>query len=149
VTLTVADQNGQMVPRSMNPIQFRGKRARRNYCNRQRRSDGSDPFSRRRIAMQFNGLALAIVRAKRGQGGNIIVVAKSDGLEEARIYSRSKIAAVSFCIRACQRKKGCILARAAGGPRCRPSIIIMCSELKGAVPTDQKVNDRLALFLAF
>lgn len=32
----------------------------------------------------FNGLALAIVRARRGQSGQITVIAKSEGLEEAR-----------------------------------------------------------------
>jgi len=32
----------------------------------------------------FNGLALVIVRAKRGQRGRITVSAKSDGLQEVR-----------------------------------------------------------------
>jgi beta-galactosidase len=32
----------------------------------------------------FNGLALAIVRAKSGQSGSIIIRAKSDGLQEAQ-----------------------------------------------------------------
>ena len=32
----------------------------------------------------FNGLALAIVRAKPGQRGAIVVTAKSDGLQDAR-----------------------------------------------------------------
>jgi beta-galactosidase len=32
----------------------------------------------------FNGLALAIVRAKRGEHGSILVTAKGEGLEDAR-----------------------------------------------------------------
>jgi beta-galactosidase len=32
----------------------------------------------------FNGLALAIIRARPGQTGRIAVLAKSDGLKEAR-----------------------------------------------------------------
>jgi beta-galactosidase len=32
----------------------------------------------------FNGLALAIVRARRGQSGQITVIVRSEGLEEAR-----------------------------------------------------------------
>ena len=32
----------------------------------------------------FNGLALAIIRAKRGQEGEILVIAKSDGLLKAQ-----------------------------------------------------------------
>jgi beta-galactosidase len=32
----------------------------------------------------FNGLALVIVRAKRGQSGQILVIAKSSGFDDAR-----------------------------------------------------------------
>jgi beta-galactosidase len=38
----------------------------------------------------FNGLALVIVRAKRGQCGPIIVIARSEGIEEARIRIAAK-----------------------------------------------------------
>jgi beta-galactosidase len=73
-----------MVPRSMNPIHFEISGPGEIVA-----TDNGDPTdmtafpSRDRKA--FNGLALAIVRAKRGQNGNIIVAAKSDGLEAARI----------------------------------------------------------------
>jgi len=37
----------------------------------------------------FNGLALAIVRAKKGQEGDIHVIAKSEGLKEASALTAS------------------------------------------------------------
>jgi len=37
----------------------------------------------------FNGLALVIVRAKRDQRGEITIVARADGLREARGYQRT------------------------------------------------------------
>jgi beta-galactosidase len=84
ITLKVADKDGQMVPRSMNPIHFEisgpGEIAA---------TDNGDPTDMTAFPSKdrkaFNGLALAIVRAKRGQRGSITVIAKSDGLEQARI----------------------------------------------------------------
>jgi beta-galactosidase len=50
-------------------------------------TDNGDPTDMTAFGSQdrkaFNGLALAIVRAKRGLSGKIIVTAKSDGLAEA------------------------------------------------------------------
>jgi beta-galactosidase len=89
VTLKVADKDGKTVPRSMNPIHFEV-----NGPGEIVATDNGDPTditafpSKDRKA--FNGLALAIIRAKRGQRGQIIVIAKSDGLEEARVTITSK-----------------------------------------------------------
>jgi beta-galactosidase len=82
VTLTVTDQNGRMVPRSKNLIHFEISGPGEIVA-----TDNGDPTdftvfaSRDRKA--FNGLAMAIVRAKRGRTGTITVTAKSDSLTEA------------------------------------------------------------------
>lgn len=84
VTLKVADKDGQMVPRSMNLIHFEISGPGEIVA-----TDNGDPTDMTAFPSKdrkaFNGLALAIVRAKRGQQGSIIVAAKSDGLEETRI----------------------------------------------------------------
>ncbi len=83
VTLTVADKDGRRVPRSMDRIRFEISGPGEIVA-----TDNGDPTdmtafpSTERKA--FNGLALAIVRAKRGQSGEILVTAKSEGLEEAQ-----------------------------------------------------------------
>jgi beta-galactosidase len=83
ITVAVADKDAQMVPRSMNLIHFEVSGPGEIIA-----ADNGDPTdvtpfpSKDRKA--FNGLALVVVRAKRGQSGQIIVTAKSDGLEEGR-----------------------------------------------------------------
>jgi beta-galactosidase len=83
ITLTVADKNGQMVPRSMNLIHFEVSGPGEIVA-----TDNGDPtdmtafLSRDRKA--FSGLALVIVRARRGQSGQITVIARSAALTEAR-----------------------------------------------------------------
>jgi beta-galactosidase len=83
ITLTVADKDAQMVPRSMNLVHFEISGPGEIVA-----TDNGDPTdmtafpSRDRNA--FNGLALVIVRAKRGQKGEIVVTAKSAGIQEAK-----------------------------------------------------------------
>jgi len=85
----VADKNSQMVPRSVNLIHFEVSGPGEIVA-----TDNGDPTdttvfpSKDRKA--FNGLALVIVRAKRGQSGQIIVIARSDGLEETRTTVMTK-----------------------------------------------------------
>ena len=83
VTLTVADKNAQMVPRSMNLIHFEVSGPGEIVA-----TDNGDPTDMTAFPSKdrkaFNGLALAIVRAKRGQSGQIMITAKSEGLAEAR-----------------------------------------------------------------
>ncbi len=82
VALTVADQNGLMVPRSKNLIHFEISGPGEILA-----TDNGDPTdftifaSKERKA--FNGLAMAIIKAKRGQTGTITITAQSDGLAEA------------------------------------------------------------------
>jgi beta-galactosidase len=89
VTLTVADRDSQLVPRSMNPIQFSISGPGEIVATDN--GDATDmtafPSPNRKA---FNGLALAIVRAKRGQAGTITVTAKSEGLTTAQVAITAK-----------------------------------------------------------
>jgi beta-galactosidase len=82
ITLKVADKDAQMVPRSMNLIHFEISGPGEIVA-----TDNGDPTDMMAFPSKdrkaFNGLALVIVRAKRGQSGPITVIAKSDGLKEA------------------------------------------------------------------
>ena len=79
VTLTVQDSNSLMVPRANNLICFSVSGPGEIVA-----TDNGDPTdfnvfpSHERKA--FNGLALVIVKAKRGQTGKIVITAESDGL---------------------------------------------------------------------
>jgi beta-galactosidase len=89
LTLTVADKNGQMVPRSMTPIHFDISGPGEIVA-----TDNGDPTDMTAFPSNdrkaFNGLALVIVRARRGQSGKIVVIARSNGLEEARTTIETK-----------------------------------------------------------
>jgi beta-galactosidase len=83
ITLTVADKDGLMVPRSMNLIHFEASGPGEIVA-----TDNGDPTDMTAFPSKdrktFNGLALVIVRAKRGQKGKIVVTARSADLAEAR-----------------------------------------------------------------
>lgn len=83
VTLTIADQDGQIVPRSMNLVHFEVSGAGEIVA-----TDNGNPTDMTAFPSHdrqaFNGLALVIVRADRGQKGSIFVTAKSEGLQDAR-----------------------------------------------------------------
>jgi beta-galactosidase len=84
VTLTVQDKDGLMVPRAKNPITFDISGPGEIVATDN--GDAADLVgftSHERKA--FNGLALAIVKAKRGQSGAITLTAKSDGLTTTAI----------------------------------------------------------------
>jgi beta-galactosidase len=83
VTVSVADKNAQMVPRSMNLIHFDVRGPGEIVATDNGDSTDMTPFPSKDRKV-FNGLALLIIRAKQGQSGKIIVSAKSDGLAEAR-----------------------------------------------------------------
>jgi beta-galactosidase len=82
ITLTVQDQAGLMVPRSRNAITFEISGPGEIVATDNGDATDLAAFkSNERKA--FNGLALAIVKAKRGQTGTITVTAKSEGLTTA------------------------------------------------------------------
>lgn len=82
VTVSIADKDGQMVPRSKNLVKFEvtgpGEIAA---------VDNGDPTSFEPFQASerkaFNGLCLVIIRSKPGEAGKISLKANSDGLESA------------------------------------------------------------------
>jgi beta-galactosidase len=80
VSLAVADDAGQLVPRAMNPIHFAVEGPGEIVA-----TDNGDPTDMTAFPSHdrqaFNGLALVIIRAKGNEKGPIIVRATSDGLE--------------------------------------------------------------------
>jgi beta-galactosidase len=89
VTLTIADKDGLAVPRSHNKVKFTVSGPAELVA-----TDNGDATSH--VSFQsperpaFNGLALAIVRTKAGQGGKIVVTATSEGLGSAKVELNSK-----------------------------------------------------------
>jgi beta-galactosidase len=88
VTARVLDKDGRIAPRASNKLRFTiegpGEIAA---------TDNGDPTSfvpfPSHERQAFNGLALAIVRAKPGSGGKIMVRVEGDGLEPATVEVRS------------------------------------------------------------
>jgi beta-galactosidase len=91
VTITIADQDDVLVPRSKNRIRFSIDGPGEIVA-----TDNGDPTSFESFQSKernaFNGLCLAIVRAKPGQMGTITLRAESEGLEEAAVALRSEAA---------------------------------------------------------
>ena len=89
ITLKATDQNSQIVPRSMNLIQFDISGPGEIVA-----VDNGDPTDMTAFPSKgrkaFNGLALVIVRARREESGQIIVAARSEGLAEARAVVLAK-----------------------------------------------------------
>jgi len=89
VTVTLADKHGQLVPRSENQIEFEIEGPGEIVA-----TDNGDPTSFESFQSPerkaFNGLALAIVRAKAGETGKIKLTAKADGLKSASMVIRTK-----------------------------------------------------------
>ncbi len=80
VTVTVADQDGLLVPRSKNHLQFQIKGPGEIVA-----TDNGDATSFESFQAPernaFNGLALVIVRSKPGEAGTIKLTAQADGLK--------------------------------------------------------------------
>jgi beta-galactosidase len=89
VTVTVADQKGQLVPRSKNKIEFEIEGPGEVVA-----TDNGDPTSFESFQLPerkaFNGLALVIVRAKAGEMGKIKLTAKADGLAGGSVVIRAR-----------------------------------------------------------
>ena len=82
ITVTVADKDGLLVPRSKNSIEFEVSGPGEIVAVDNGDATSFEPFqaSRRKA---YNGLALVIVRAKKGETGTFRVSAKSEGLAGA------------------------------------------------------------------
>jgi beta-galactosidase len=86
ITVRVVDEDGLVVPRSKNLIQLKIEGPGEIVA-----TDNGDPTSHEPFQTSdreaFNGLCLAIVRAKPGKTGTILIRAEAEGLEggEARV----------------------------------------------------------------
>ena len=91
VTVSIADKDGRMVPRSKNLLTFEISGPGEIVALDNGDATSLEPFqaSQRKA---YNGLALAIVRAKPGTAGVITLRARSEGLEptEVKITSQGK-----------------------------------------------------------
>ena len=89
ITVTVADKNGLLVPRSKNHIKFEISGPGEIVA-----TDNGDPTSFESFQAPehnaYNGLAQVIVRAKAGEPGTIKLEAEADGLKSATIKIKSK-----------------------------------------------------------
>ncbi len=84
VKVTIADKNGQLVPRSKNLMKFEISGPGEIVAVDNGDATSFEPFqaSERKA---YNGLALVIVRTKPGQSGEITLRARSEGLEAAEV----------------------------------------------------------------
>lgn len=89
VTLTVLDGNGMMVPRASNLIHFSVSGPGEIVATDNGDATDLNIFSSH-DRRAFNGLALVIIKAKRGQTGSIIITAESEGLPNAVCTIRSR-----------------------------------------------------------
>jgi beta-galactosidase len=89
VTVRITDTQGALAPRANNRIQFRVEGPGEIVA-----TDNGDPTSFEAFQSPdrnaFNGLCLAIVRAKSGQSGAFTLHAQSDGLSESIVEIRAR-----------------------------------------------------------
>ena len=89
VTVTIADKNGLLVPRSKNRIRFELTGPGEIVAVDNGDATSFESFqSKARNA--YNGLCLVVVRTKAGQAGAVKLKAQSEGLAGAEIVIRSK-----------------------------------------------------------
>jgi beta-galactosidase len=88
ITLTVEDKDGLMAPRANNQIRFRVTGPGEIIATGN--GDATSHASSQSLEPKaFNGLCLAIIRAKPGETGKIVVAAEADGLAGASITLRA------------------------------------------------------------
>lgn len=84
ITVTIADKNGSMVPRSKNRINFEISGAGEIIATDNGDATDHESFQNK-SRRAYNGMALVIVRSIKGKKGKITVRAISDGLRSAPI----------------------------------------------------------------
>ena len=88
ITVTVADKDNWLVPRSKNRVLFEISGGEIVAVDNGDATDHESFQAKDRKA--YNGLVLVIVRAKPGQPGQIKLAARSDGLAGAQILIRAR-----------------------------------------------------------
>ena len=89
ITVTIADKNGLLVPRSNHRVRFTVEGPGEIVATDNGDATSHEPFQQNERAA-FNGMCLAIVRAKAALPGKIILKAEADGLKPATVVIRSK-----------------------------------------------------------
>ncbi len=89
ITVQVSDKEGRLVPRSHNTVRFSisGPGEIIAVGNGDPTSHESFQALERKV---FNGLALVVVRSKKGESGPVILTAASEGLSSGRIQVETK-----------------------------------------------------------
>lgn len=83
VTVSIADSDGLIVPRSMNPLNFSLTGPGEIVAVDNGDPNSLVPFQSKQMKA-FNGLCLVIIRSKAGEIGPITLSAQSDGLQSAQ-----------------------------------------------------------------
>jgi beta-galactosidase len=89
ITVTVADKEGLQVPKSNNKIQFEVTGAGEIVAVDNGDATDLNSFQSNEYKV-FNGLALVIIRSKKGVSGKITIKAKADGLKGSEVTIESK-----------------------------------------------------------
>jgi beta-galactosidase len=89
VTVTIADREGLLVPRSTNRVTFTLEGPGEIIATDNGDATSHEPFQQNERAA-FNGLCLAIVRSEAGLPGKITLRAKATGLKDASVVIRSQ-----------------------------------------------------------
>jgi beta-galactosidase len=84
VTVTIADKNGLLVPRSHNLVKFSVTRPGEIVAVGNGDAASHEPFQAKQ-RKAFNGLCQVIVKAKAGEKGSMTLKAEAEGLEKAEI----------------------------------------------------------------
>lgn len=90
VTVTVADRDGLLVPRSKNRIRFSIDGPGQIVATDNGDATSFESFQSKEYNA-FNGLCLAVVQGKPGHAGTIALKAESEGLKEAAITLHSQV----------------------------------------------------------
>lgn len=89
ITVKVTDKDGLLVPRSHPTIRFSVEGAGEIIATDNGDATSFIPFSSH-VKPAFNGMALVIVKAKKGMKGKMTVKAESDGLKTAAVVIEAK-----------------------------------------------------------
>jgi len=89
ITVAVKDKDGFTVPRTHPDISFKVEGPGEIVATDNGDATSFVPFQSH-TRQAFNGLALVIVKAKKGSNGNIVVTANSEGLTEGSVFLTTK-----------------------------------------------------------
>lgn len=89
ITVTIADRDGLLVPRSHNLVEFDLEGPGRIVAVGNGDATSHEPFQAKR-RKAYNGLCQVIVKGRSGEPGQVTLKARSSGLNAAEIALRSR-----------------------------------------------------------